>query len=179
MSTIYAKYRRCLPSFARPGSMRSVGFAIQRICATPIPVFSGRRLNLISETLWTICELPRKVSSGSPTFMLTCSQRNIAEPSELVEPFLQGDLAKAALPGQFSKLCAHAQHVELMAKNQDCDDELAPVAHSITSSARASNVGGTLRPSALAVFRLITSSYFTGACTGRSAGFSPRRMRST
>jgi hypothetical protein len=32
---------------------------------------------------------------------------------------------------------------------------------------------------ALAVLRLITSSYFVGACTGRSAGFSPLRMRST
>ena len=35
------------------------------------------------------------------------------------------------------------------------------------------------RPSALAVLRLITSSYLVGACTGRSAGFSPLRMRST
>src|SRR5262249_41472719 len=35
--------------------------------------------------------------------------------------------------------------------------------HSITSSARASSVGGTVRPSALAVFRLITSSYLVGA----------------
>src|SRR5215470_13211014 len=51
--------------------------------------------------------------------------------------------------------------------------------HSITSSARASTVAGTSRPSALAVFRLITSSYLVGACTGRSAGFSPLRMRST
>ena len=51
--------------------------------------------------------------------------------------------------------------------------------HSITSSARASSVGGTSRPSALAVLRLITSSYLVGACTGRSAGFSPLRMRST
>jgi hypothetical protein len=51
--------------------------------------------------------------------------------------------------------------------------------HSITSSARASSVVGTSRPSALAVLRLIASSYFTGACTGRSAGFSPLRMRST
>ena len=32
------------------------------------------------------------------------------------------------------------------------------------------SVGGTLRPSALAVLRLITSSYLVGACTGRSAG---------
>ena len=51
--------------------------------------------------------------------------------------------------------------------------------HSITSSARASRGGGTSRLSALAVFRLMTSSYLVGACTGRSAGFSPRRMRST
>ena len=58
-------------------------------------------------------------------------------------------------------------------------DELAPRAHSITSSARASSVGGTSRPSALAVFRLMISSYLVGACTGRSAGFSPFRMRST
>jgi hypothetical protein len=47
--------------------------------------------------------------------------------------------------------------------------------YSITSSARASSVGGTSRPSALAVLRLITSSYLVGACTGRSAGFSPLR----
>src|SRR5262249_21319535 len=51
--------------------------------------------------------------------------------------------------------------------------------HSITSSARASTVAGTSRPSAFAVLRLITNSYLVGACTGRSAGFSPLRMRST
>ena len=51
--------------------------------------------------------------------------------------------------------------------------------YSITSSARASSFGGTFRPSALAVLRLMTSSYLVGACTGRSAGFVPLRMRST
>jgi len=51
--------------------------------------------------------------------------------------------------------------------------------YSITSSARTSNVGGTSRPSALAVLRLMTSSYLVGACTGRSAGLAPLRMRST
>jgi hypothetical protein len=35
--------------------------------------------------------------------------------------------------------------------------------HSITSSASASMVGGTVRPSAFAVFRLITSSNLVGA----------------
>ena|SRR5215472_15871792 len=54
-------------------------------------------------------------------------------------------------------------------------DELATL-HSITSSAVASSLSGTVSPSALAVFRLITSSYLVGACTGRSAGFSPLRI---
>src|SRR5262249_37767240 len=57
-------------------------------------------------------------------------------------------------------------------------DELAPP-HSITSSARASTDAGISRPSVLAVLRLIIRSYFVGACTGRSAGLSPFRMRST
>src|SRR6478672_11087577 len=51
--------------------------------------------------------------------------------------------------------------------------------YSITSSARASNADGTVRPRAFAVFRLMTSSYLLGACTGISLGFSPLRMRST
>src|SRR5262249_57628839 len=61
-------------------------------------------------------------------------------------------------------------------------DELAPLqlcGHSITSSALASNVAGISIPIALAVLRLITSSYLVGACTGRLAGFSPLRIRST
>src|SRR3954454_14551648 len=50
--------------------------------------------------------------------------------------------------------------------------------HSITSSARARIDGGISRPSAFAVLRFITSLYLTGACTGNSAGFSPRKIRS-
>jgi hypothetical protein len=53
------------------------------------------------------------------------------------------------------------------------------IRYSITSSARASRDGGTVRPIAFAVLRLITNSYLVGAWTGRSAGFSPLRMRST
>src|SRR5262249_26095677 len=61
-------------------------------------------------------------------------------------------------------------------------DELAapyPCDHSITSSAATSSLSGTVRPSALAVFILRVVSYLVGACTGRSAGLAPRRMRST
>src|SRR5262245_40561857 len=55
-------------------------------------------------------------------------------------------------------------------------DELAS-RHSITSSAMASSRGGKLRPNALAVLRLITSSNLVDCMTGRSAGFSPLRIR--
>ena len=51
--------------------------------------------------------------------------------------------------------------------------------YSITSSARTTSDAGTSRPSNFAVFELTTVWYFAGACTGSSAGFSPRKMRST
>ena len=57
--------------------------------------------------------------------------------------------------------------------------ELATSFHSITSSASESSIGGTSRPRVLAVLRLIARSYLVGAWTGRSAGFSPLRIRST
>ena len=56
-------------------------------------------------------------------------------------------------------------------------DESASSHYSITSSARASSVGGTSRPSAFAVLRLMISSNFVGCTTGRSAGLSPFRIR--
>ena len=60
-----------------------------------------------------------------------------------------------------SACCARAAsgHARRAAEQRD---ELAP-SHSITSSARASSVGGTSRPSALAVLRLMTSSNLVGA----------------
>src|SRR5437773_1737657 len=54
-------------------------------------------------------------------------------------------------------------------------DELAAL-HSITSSAAACSVSGTVRPSACAVLRLITSSNCVGCRTGISAGFEPFRI---
>src|SRR5262245_21198820 len=57
-------------------------------------------------------------------------------------------------------------------------DELAPL-HSITSSARSRNESGIVRPSPLAVVRLMTSSNLDGCSTGISPGFVPRRILST
>src|SRR5262249_26845255 len=51
--------------------------------------------------------------------------------------------------------------------------------HSITSSDSASNLSGISRPSAFAVWRLITNSNLVGCSTGKSAGLAPFRIRST
>jgi len=48
--------------------------------------------------------------------------------------------------------------------------------YSMTSSAPARIDCGTVRPSALAVLRLMTNSNLVGCWTGRSAGFSPLRI---
>src|SRR5262249_9194230 len=51
--------------------------------------------------------------------------------------------------------------------------------HWITSSARSSSDCGIVRPSALAVLRLITNSNFVGCSIGKSAGFAPFSSLST
>src|SRR5262249_32586231 len=58
-------------------------------------------------------------------------------------------------------------------------DERAAITHSTTWSARASSVGGTVRPSACAVIKLTTSSNFVGCSTGISPGLVPRKILST
>jgi hypothetical protein len=58
-------------------------------------------------------------------------------------------------------------------------DESSPVHYWIISSARTSTAGGIVRPRALAVLRLMTSSNLVGCSTGKSAGFAPLRILST
>ncbi len=57
--------------------------------------------------------------------------------------------------------------------------ERAPAHHCMISSARTRIDWGIVRPSALAVLRLITSSNFVGCSTGRSPGLAPLRILST
>src|SRR5262249_10465813 len=92
-------------------------------------------------------------------------------------------------PGEFRKIHQHgnASHPLALLRARperpsrrsatEQRDERAPVVHSIPSSARADNVGGTSRPSIFAVLRLITNSNLVGCTTGRSAGCSPLRTR--
>src|SRR5215831_552046 len=110
-----------------------------------------------------------------------------AVPVKLFPPFHHACLAAVFLDEPAHLIAAlapafpafDAQHIEFAF--DVAEDEVCSVArpYSITSSARARSDGGTVRPSAFAVLRLIARSYLVGACTGRSAGFSPLRMRST
>src|SRR5947209_2677304 len=72
-----------------------------------------------------------------------------------------------------------SQQIARMERSRMQGPRLSGRTYLISSSARTSTIGDTSMPSARAVLRLTTVSYFTGACTGRSAGFSPLRMRST
>src|SRR5262249_37310387 len=71
--------------------------------------------------------------------------------------------------GQMQKISAGKFHFEPPSRS----------GHSTTSSARASRVGGTSRPSDFAVLRLMTSSIFVGCSTGSSAGCAPFKILST
>ena len=64
-------------------------------------------------------------------------------------------------------------------KQTESAEEGAAPHYSITWSARWSNDGGMVRPRALAVFRLMTSSNFVGCSIGMSAGLAPLRILST
>src|SRR5262249_53026461 len=82
-------------------------------------------------------------------------------------------------PTHRHRLLLRARRERPRRRTADQSDELAPLHHSITSSARASRVAGTSRPSVLAVLRLMTSSNLVGCWTGMSAGFDPRSILST
>src|SRR5262245_55296966 len=102
-----------------------------------------------------------------------CRRRVMSAPDDPGDPaaYVRFALIATELPCRSNPpLRARSGHEQMQQKQ---------CAYSITSSARASRVGGISRPSALAVLRLMTSSYLVGAWTGRSAGFSPLRMRST
>jgi hypothetical protein len=83
----------------------------------------------------------------------------------------------SALPPK-ADMCGATRYVRFVPIADSCSAAKG-FCYSITSSARASSEGGTVRPSAFAVLRLITNWYLFGDWTGRSAGFAPLRMRST
>ena len=142
----------------------------------------GRRFGLPVATIQPPAEFDRQVapldkagfaqalSEGCQHIGVACRHAATEEPDHRQRPLLR---ARRERP----KIRRHGRRAA------EEGDELAALhwcsRHSMTSSARSRIEVGTSSPSALAVFMLSTVSYFTGACTGRSAGFSPFRMRST
>src|SRR5262249_37968836 len=107
------------------------------------------------------------------------------DPAELAQPLYKsgGPLALSRRRGRAQKPDSRQLRWLLRARRErprnraaEQRDELAPF-HSITSSARPSSGSGMVPPSALAVRRLMISSTFVDWWTGRSAGFSPLRIR--
>ena len=104
------------------------------------------------------------------------------DPPELTQPFPERLAGTAVTGGRAGR--EEADPIDLPRRlrlggerrgeeAEGASDEGSPVHYWITSSARASTAGGIVRPSALAVLRLITNSNFVGCSTGRSAGFAP------
>ena len=80
----------------------------------------------------------------------------------------------AGTPGQDSGRHGRERRAQATAKSQD--NISSP--HSITSSARNRNDSDMTRPRALAVLRLMISSYLVGCSTGSSLGRAPLRILS-
>ena len=86
-----------------------------------------------------------------------------------------------AKPGIMSLRVINCRGAQWLARQKDPQKQTYAAqqnaAYSITSSAATSSLSGTVSPRALTVFRLITSSNLVGSVIGKSAGFSPLRMR--
>ena len=141
------------------------------------PLYSPYRI----EQCWACTVLP-----PLERFLRDESRTGAAQPFVCRNPFVDGFGSKADMCSALGdvRFAPESGHVQCnwgcpLSANSDQTRCSKPRPYSITLSARASSVGGIVRPSALAVFRLMNNSYLVGACTGRSNGFSPLRIRST
>src|SRR5262245_36255947 len=105
------------------------------------------------------------------TFSKERALRQVAKPapSAAIGPMIDGETRPMRA---FFIRCARAQLPRGPRGRRAAEqrDELAATDHSITSSARARSVAGTVMPRALAVFMLMTSWNRVGCSTGKSAG---------
>jgi hypothetical protein len=81
----------------------------------------------------------------------------------------------SAIP-PIAEVSARARYVRNVPVAGSCTVSKQQCFYSITSSAMASTLDGTVRLRAFAVLRLITRSIFVDCCTGISAGFAPLRI---
>src|SRR5262249_24948423 len=113
------------------------------------------------------------IAADDPTRLHECLLEG-SDPSLKVRIVRSGRQQHADAPHALALLGVRRERPHGRTANER--DEVAPL-HSITSSARASSVGGISSPSAFAVLRFITNSNFVGSWIGRSPGFSPLSMR--
>src|SRR5262245_44689243 len=113
--------------------------------------------------------MPRTPVTGV-TFLQQLSLRSMAHS--------RGNWLGEADPNDLRRLlCARRKRPCGGCAAEQRDDGAPP--HSITSSAMERTSGEMVRPSALAVLALITSSNSVACHIGRSAGLAPLRMRPT
>jgi hypothetical protein len=89
--------------------------------------------------------------------------------AEPTRPFMSAmpPIATKAVSRSETSRCATSRHMQCSKQHR----------YSITSSAMASSLSGTVRPSILAVEELMTNSNLLDCRTGRSAGLAPLRIR--
>ena len=120
---------------------------------------------------------PAEFQRNVPTVDVSAIVQTIAKCSHLLLSLVEGHVADESDHRHRRLLRPRRERPRGRAAEQR--DELTSLHirnHSITSSARASSVGGISRPSAFAVLMLITNSNFVGCSTGISAGFPPCRI---
>ena len=165
----------CLLRWFQPATMALARASHQRC----VSVATSDRRSDYAPRMRNPCRL--QSPQPAPSFALLAPDLSIRRAQIPIAPAARRLLSRGFLPWRFSYAgprCAWRRRHGAGIRKPSHEPDIAQH-YSITSSARASSVGGTSRPSALAVLRLMTSSNLVGACTGRSAGFSPLRMRST
>ena len=146
-------------------------------------------------------EVVRTELAGERLFVAAACDRDGAE-AELVCLRANKDsrplrylIFRGSIPHPMQSLCTLRNHCRQWPRNTRYQADATPYlgraftgwivpalcwrTYSITSSARVSSVGGTVRPSILAVSALMTSSNLLACTTGRSTGLAPLTMRPT
>ncbi len=114
-----------------------------------------------------------KTSTLRPTGEVRNSKQTASEAGQA--PCLSWVIRVVLIVRRSLPATAKRTYSEGVGMSQRCQFRKSP-SHSITRSAAVSTSGGTVRFSAAAVFRLKTSSNLVGNSTGRSLGFSPRKI---
>src|SRR5262245_525674 len=134
-------------------------------------VVGNRRPNTVH---FNFVVIANDATLGRPTIDQIAAQTSVVSSELRVEALMPFIVARTVV--SLLRRSVHTKKQGNRAAEQR--DELAAL-HSITSSAVCRNGSGTVRPSAFAVLRLMTSSYLVGCWTGRSLALAPLRIRST